>query len=311
MWPFQTTFTMTTRQRANFLVCGALLAAAAHGQASTQADPPVDEFHRGVQAFNAGQLADAKRIWEALLTLFPNRPELLNNLAVLSLENGDPQSASFLLKQAVQQSPAYASIDANWKKLSKARDPKPDLALVQAWPQPGIRVSVIPARTFWPLASLEAEIEDLEADEDFLSADASVNVAREPPEAEAKPSTGMPDTALKLALEQWMSHWISRDVVAYLRWYSADFTPAFGASRSAWETQRRTRLTNARRIALQMQAVRTEPGPSPNTQWLHMVQHYQSATYSDVTEKSMLWVQTPDGWRILRESATPYRRPKE
>jgi hypothetical protein len=305
---------MSSRYLGLLLIWWQLFVGASHGQGLAEVDPPFEEFAKGVQAFNAGDLPGAKRIWEDLLMQFPQRPELLNNLAVLSVVSGDSGGASLLLAQALKHPPAYASVHANWKKLSTSGELKPELALIAGWPRSGVRVSVVQRSKPMPPAPVEnlLDEQDLEAAEERWLAKVKVNALLEHEDG-GRSTSGIADDGelgkreLELALLQWKADWASRDVAAYLKWYSKDFAPAGGMSLGAWEAQRRAHLVGAKRIAVQVDVRRVEPGPLPNSEWIHMVQHYSSKTFADVTLKSMLWVRTPAGWQILRETAAPYR----
>lgn len=141
------------------------------------------------------------------------------------------------------------------------------------------------------------------------------------PQASAAPGTAPPSKPLKLssevdlgaltdsgleqALKQWMGSWEQRDVQTYLRSYGPAFKPVHGMNRAQWEKQRRARLAAAQQVKLQIRVVKAEPGPLPGSQWLQIIQHYQSAAFQDVSNKSLLWLKSGNGWFILRELPGP------
>lgn len=340
----------------------------AHAQDRGQTPELPDDFAQGVRAFKAGELGDAQRIWERLLAQYPQRPELLNNMAVLRLKNGDRDQAFYLLARAVKSPPFYASIAANWQKFSNVGDRPLELSLISEWPRSGQVVPLLPApaETDQPsplralleeailaedqrLAAMNAEkarggqpvVRDLiaqlqdkpapvidqpirprlsapplpppalpaAAPSSSLLPEPSPNTASVktavPPRSRADAGTEPLDGGLEQALRQWMAHWQQRDVEGYLKSYAPAFKPSEGLTRPQWEKQRRTRLSAAGQIDLQIKVVKFEPGPLPDSQWLQVVQRYRSRVFQDVSSKSLLWRKSSDGWFILRELQGP------
>ncbi len=295
------------------------LVGSAYSQETPQALNVADEFSQGVRAFSAGQTSSAQQIWERLLVQYPQRPELLNNLAVLFNRNGDREQAFYFLARAVKSQPSYASVANNWRKFNFAETEALELSLVQEWPRSGSLVSLLPAA---PVPAVQPSPfralldEAIKAEDQRLAEMAAQRTAEKPSAAvPAKPSLSselaaqearaLLDAGLELALKQWTASWKSRDVDKYLKWYAPAFKPNDGLSREQWEKQRRTRLLAAQQIELQVRVVKAEPGPLPDSQWVHVIQHYRSRLYQDVSSKSMLWRKSSEGWLILRELTGP------
>jgi len=70
-------------------------------------------FRQGLEAYNAGRLKDAEVLYLRSLKADPGRAEVLNNLGVLYLKEGDYRRARPLFEQALKQSPAYAAAHLN------------------------------------------------------------------------------------------------------------------------------------------------------------------------------------------------------
>ena len=70
-------------------------------------------FQQGLSAQSKGQRARAIECYQKALAVDPNRPEVLNNLGVLSLEQDRYDEARALFTRAIAQSPAYARAHLN------------------------------------------------------------------------------------------------------------------------------------------------------------------------------------------------------
>ncbi len=70
-------------------------------------------FQQGLAAQSKGQRARAVECYQRALAVDPDRPEVLNNLGVLSLEQNRFDEARVLFTRAIAQSPAYARAHLN------------------------------------------------------------------------------------------------------------------------------------------------------------------------------------------------------
>jgi len=70
-------------------------------------------FQQGLSAQSKGQRARAVECYQRALAADPDRPEVLNNLGVLSLEQNRFDEARALFSRAIVQSPAYARAHLN------------------------------------------------------------------------------------------------------------------------------------------------------------------------------------------------------
>lgn len=70
-------------------------------------------FRKGLEAHQQGRRLDAYECYDRALALEPERPETLNNLGVLYLEERQYEKARPLFEKAVRLSPAYAAAHLN------------------------------------------------------------------------------------------------------------------------------------------------------------------------------------------------------
>jgi uncharacterized protein (TIGR02266 family) len=117
-----------------------------------------------------------------------------------------------------------------------------------------------------------------------------------------------PESQVEGVLEQlvgeWAAAWSSQDPERYLAFYAVDFVPDGGASRDAWESQRRQRLSAPSyvRVAADDIEVLDLGSDTPRTVF---TQSYESNTFSDQVTKSLTWGRSDGSWRILSERSAP------
>ncbi len=70
-------------------------------------------FQKGVEAYGKGDRGGAQRYYQQSLELSPNKPETLNNLAILYLEQNRFAEAKSLLERAIDISPSYSRAHLN------------------------------------------------------------------------------------------------------------------------------------------------------------------------------------------------------
>lgn len=70
-------------------------------------------FQKGVAAYGRGDRQEARRCYEQSLELSPNKPETLNNLGILYLEENKFAEAKSLLERAIDISPSYSRAHLN------------------------------------------------------------------------------------------------------------------------------------------------------------------------------------------------------
>ena len=103
----------------------------------------------------------------------------------------------------------------------------------------------------------------------------------------------------------WVQAWQSKDVNAYIAFYSPMFKPEQG-SYEAWETNRRERLRSAARIEIQVSDIQVVPSfDDPNVYDLTFVQRYRSNNYQEQSKKTLTWKSHGGKWQIVRERNLP------
>nr|WP_295776702.1 tetratricopeptide repeat protein [Rhodoferax sp.] len=113
-------------------------------------------------------------------------------------------------------------------------------------------------------------------------------------------STGNSSRDAENAVIAWAKAWAARDVKAYLASYGKDFTPPGSLSRSAWEEERRQRISSKSKITVKLENLTVTT--SPNTAVAKFRQDYKANGLSVSSRKTLGLVKNGDRWQIVKES---------
>ena len=113
-------------------------------------------------------------------------------------------------------------------------------------------------------------------------------VASQPREAEA-------------AVIAWAKAWASRDMKGYLAAYGKEFDPPGSMSRSAWEEERRQRITTKSKITVKLENLSVTVTGN-NTAVAKFRQDYKANELSVSSRKTLHLVKVGDRWQIVKES---------
>ena len=123
-------------------------------------------------------------------------------------------------------------------------------------------------------------------------------VATPTPAATSTAGNGAHDA--EAAVNAWAKAWAARDVKAYLAAYGKDFTPPSGLSRSAWEDERRQRITSKSKISVKLENLTVTV--SGNTAVAKFRQDYKANGLAVSSRKTLDLAKTGDRWLITKES---------
>lgn len=119
-----------------------------------------------------------------------------------------------------------------------------------------------------------------------------------------EPAADSQEQQLRTFIQYWAKVWQNQDVTAYLDCYSSHFTPADGSSREQWSRLRSKRLLSPRFIRLSLEELQLVRKSAASYQ-ARFVQGYQNDHYQDQVYKRLELRLEDQGWRIVKEQATP------
>ena len=117
--------------------------------------------------------------------------------------------------------------------------------------------------------------------------------------SETAPAAPTPESALRDAVDDWLSAWRQKDAAAYIAHYTADYAPP-GKKHQAWAGERRERLAQAVFIRVNIDEVQVQDAQSTHPK-VSFVQEYESERYSEKSRKVLTFVSQGGRWLIEKE----------
>ena len=109
------------------------------------------------------------------------------------------------------------------------------------------------------------------------------------------------EASARVLIEQWRSAWINRDSNTYLSFYSTDFVPTDGSTRTNWATARRKNLASHPDINVSIHDLQITQIDDKQLKLLFL-QDYVSGSYRESAKtKTLILALEGDVWRITGE----------
>jgi outer membrane protein assembly factor BamE (lipoprotein component of BamABCDE complex)/ketosteroid isomerase-like protein len=139
---------------------------------------------------------------------------------------------------------------------------------------------------------------------------AAVELAKEAPQQKAMDEAAPVETKTEIAamVNAWADAWRTKNVEAYLKFYSDQFAPE-GMSRKAWVSQRKQRITGqSGSIGLMLEAVKIDV--NGKVAQVEFLQHYSNGKFADHVTKVLSLSNDQKQWLILKESVAKSSKPR-
>ncbi len=287
-------------------------------------DPQMRLF-KGVIQRESGRPADAITTFTRLSEDHPELPEPYNNLAVIHAAQGQYDKARVALEKALRTNPSYATAHENLadvyarlasqaysKALQLDGTPQPGPArltllrelspapasqaqpVLAAAPSPTVTKPVVPAQTKPAIVAAAAPTPAKPA--------AATAVVPAPPATPPQPPAAADGNRdVELAVRAWARAWTDKNMTQYLAAYDKSFETPGQQSRSAWEQDRRLRITGKSRISVNLLELQiTVKG---NRAVAKFRQDYKADALAVLSRKTLELVRAGDRWLIVKESS--------
>jgi ketosteroid isomerase-like protein len=109
------------------------------------------------------------------------------------------------------------------------------------------------------------------------------------------------EQAVEAAVRAWARAWAKKDMHGYYAAYGSSFRPADGASRSAWEADRKARIVGKNKIQVEVSNIRVTVNGDKAT--ARFRQDYQGDALRISSNKSLAFSKEGQRWVIAREMA--------
>ena len=296
-----------------------------HAQALEQLDKflaskpkdPQARFLRGIALTETNRSTEAIAVFQRLTEDYPELPEPYNNLAVIFAQQKQYEKAKGALEMAIRTHPSYATAHENLGDIyarlaSQAYDKalqldssnasaQSKLALIRDLMTTNVRspvqVAAKPTEAPKPVV-VATTAPTIAANVQVTSA--PVKPVDTPKPVAEKPSVSPAGNAdVAKTLDAWATAWSNKDVGAYLAHYARDFKTPGGISRSAWELERRQRISKPGSIQVSIEKLNVKL--SDETATATFRQNYRSASLKVSSTKSVTLIHHAGKWLITHE----------
>ncbi len=294
--------------------------------ASKPRDPQM-RLYKGVIQRESGRPGEAMATFTRLSEEHPELPEPYNNLAVLYAAQGQYDKARVALEKALRTHPSYATAHDNLAEVyarlasqaySKAlqidssapSSPPSNLALIRelsnasgSQPRPQLAATAPAA----PVAAKPATAATTPNKPAVVAAaPAQAKPVAAPTVTPAAPAPAPVATAngnreVEQAVQAWARAWSDRNMGQYLAAYDKAFETPGQQSRSAWEQDRRLRITGKSRISVNLLDLQITV--NGNRAVAKFRQDYKADALAVLSRKTLELSKTGERWLIVKESS--------
>lgn len=261
-------------------------------------------FMKGVLLAEQGRRDEAIRTFTDVTEKFPNLPEPYNNLAVLYADQGQFDKARKALETAIKTHPSYATAHENLgdiyaRMASEAYDKALQLDTSNTRAQG--KLSLIKDLFGTGNKTTIAAKETVKVANPIRPADTKKNETQTT--KATTDSSKNNDDSLTSAVNSWAQAWSSKNLDQYFASYGANFQPAKGESRKAWEQQRKERINKPSKIDVSLSNINITNIDSNNAK-VRFKQSYRADGKPIFTTKTLVMKKEGDNWYIQQEIAS-------
>ena len=252
-------------------------------------------YREAIEKFNDRDWEGAHRLFKRLQEDYPNEPAVLNNLAVIAVNQNQHGLAIELLEHAISSHPTLSVSYRNLQSLYNyqvAQEYKKALSLDSLkLTSPELRFIGIPQ------PSEDVAVEEVSAAELVL---AEKTIEKPLVEEARSESSDTDKDQIAERLKRWADAWSRQDLDDYFDSYIKDYRPRSGTAHSRWRKLREARIVNPEFINVRISNLSVKK-QDDNNATLTFKQHYQSNLLSSVVVKRLEFHKTEAGWKIKSE----------
>jgi len=274
------------------------------------------KFIQAQNLVEQGQITQAIIAYQSLIRSNPKLPEAYNNLAALYLQQKKTKQAKHILEQGLYAHKGYGVLYESLTAINVAMARKAYSKALQIELEPSaIRIASLSLsnsksqtkqNTIVISKINKPVVEERPVIELKVIPKVKNNVEAKPVGEIKRVSMTTPKIqntqSVEKVLQAWSSAWSAQAVDMYLSFYHNQYRPANGMSRKGWVQSRRYRLKKPQWIKIGLSDFKIKKQTSTQAV-VNFKQLYQSNSFSDVSNKQVVLINTNDGWRIFREKS--------
>jgi tetratricopeptide (TPR) repeat protein len=270
-------------------------------------------FLKGLVLTQQNKQDDAIKIFTALTNDYPELPEPYNNLAVLYANQGQYDKARQALEMAIRTHPSYATAHENLGDIyAKMASQAYDRALKLDHGNTATQTKLAMIQDLFgdaPRKPSRPEVATASSNVAATTAVAKPTVAAKQPDlpkTAAAPTTTAATTSASQSKEllkvvhDWAAAWSSKNTGKYLSYYAPDFKTPKGASRAAWEAERKDRISKPKSIHVSISNPTVSFGDNDHA-IVEFHQSYSAGSFKINASKTVLMAKTGAKWLIQEE----------
>ena len=227
-------------------------------------------------------------------------------------DNKKPATAVEVKKQSADTEKSWLDSLRFWEDKEKAAAPvvaaKPvEVAKVEAVKPEVVSPVVVPPVEASVPEVVEAQISQQSVE--LTPPSEALELAKEVPQQSATDEVVVvdPKTEIAAMVNAWADAWRTKNVNAYLKFYSDKFVPE-GMSRKAWVAQRKQRIGGqSASIGLTLEAVKIDI--NGKFAQVKFIQHYSNTKFADHVTKVLSLSDEQNQWLIVKESVAKPSKP--
>jgi tetratricopeptide (TPR) repeat protein len=261
-------------------------------------------FLKGLVLTEQSNAEEAIKVFAALTNDYPELPEPYNNLAVLYANQGQYDKARLSLEMAIRTHPSYATAHENLGDIyAKMASQAYDRALKLDHGNTATQTKLAMIQDLFGDTSRKPSRSEVATSTPAVVVKPPV-VATQP--ADVKPATtghtATSDQSKEVlkAVQEWAAAWSAKNTSKYLAHYAADFKAPKGASRSAWEAERKERINKPKSIHVGINNPNTTFSDTDHAR-VEFRQSYVAGHFKASSSKTLLMVKSGEKWLIQEE----------
>ncbi len=252
----------------------------------------IESLSRSNELIRLENYDEAETLLESLLSRYPSRPEVYNNLAIVKLRKGDSYGAQLLLDEAMKTSIIYSSILENIEALRQYEAKKnyselldsssesislPELELIQ-----DVSESVISNNTMPTLNNIDTNTLLISNNINDINSNTS--------------------STLRRRLDGWVSAWSNGDAQLYMSYYRYGFATG-DLTNEQWVQQRTQRIYPQRNINVSYSDLSISFYNDNKQAITTFRQDYKSSNFNSIGTKILTWELIDNQWYIISEES--------
>lgn len=263
-------------------------------------------FLKGLVLTQQNKATEAIGVFSALTNDYPELPEPYNNLAVLYANQSQYDKARQSLEMAIRTHPSYATAHENLGDIyAKMASQAYDRALKLDHGNTATQTKLAMIQDLFGEAPRKQNRPD-------ISTSSPVTVTK-PTIVAAQPDTPKPATTTSYSatpanqsaevlktVHDWAAAWSAKDSSKYLSYYASDFKTPKGASRTAWEAERKTRISKPKSIHVDISNPTVTFSDNEHAT-VEFHQTYSASHFKTNGNKTFLMARNGAKWLILEE----------